>query len=104
MNIFKKKQLFFDHEFQSQTNNNAGLVPLSDRFKFVDDLSTLKKINLLSIGLASHNTRLQVPTDIPTHGQIVDKKDLITQGYLNSISTWTEKQKMILNEKKKKRQ
>ena len=91
-----------NHEFTSQTNNNADSVPLPDRFKFVDDLSTLEKINLLSIGLASHNTRLQVPTDVPTHGQIVDNKNLKTQHYLDSISTWTENQKMVLNEKEKK--
>ena len=68
----------------------------------MDDLSTLEKINLLSIGLASHNTRLQVPTDIPTHGQIVDNKNLKTQHYLDSISKWTKNQKMVLNEKKTK--
>ena len=89
-----------NHEFSSQTNNNADSVPISDRYKFVDDLSTLEKINLLSIGLASHNTRHQVPSDIPTHGQVVSNQNLKTQGYLDKISTWTTNQRMILNEEK----
>ena len=39
--------------------------------KFVYDLSCLEIINLLSIGLASHNSRLQVASDLPLHGQII---------------------------------
>ena len=68
----------------------------------MDDLSCLEIINLLSIGLASHNVRLQVPSDIPSHGQIIDNESLKTQEYLNKISRWTTKQKMFLNEKKNK--
>jgi hypothetical protein len=89
-----------NQEFSSQTNNNADSVPVSDRYKFVDDLSTLEKINLLSVGLASHNVRLQVPSDIPTHGQIIPKENLKTQTYIDSISKWTSNQKMVLNEEK----
>jgi hypothetical protein len=37
----------------SQTNDNANCVPEEDRFKFVDDLTTLEVINLLTIGLSS---------------------------------------------------
>ena len=77
-------------------------LPESDRFKFVDDLSCLEKINLLSIGLASHNSRQQVASDIPDHGQIIDSTHLKTQQYLDEISRWTTKQKMILNETKTK--
>ena len=86
----------------SQTNNNADSVPVSDRYKFVDDLTTLEKINLLSVGLASYNTRLQVPSDVPAHGQTVDNQNLKTQSYIDSISSWTTNQKMVLNEKKTK--
>ena len=53
-------------EFLSQTNNNADCIPQDDRFKFVDDLSTLEIINLITIGLSSFNTKNQVPSDIPT--------------------------------------
>jgi hypothetical protein len=91
-----------NHEFTSQTNNNADIVPEADRYKFVDDLSTLEKINLLSIGLASHNNKLQVPSDIPVHGQVIESENLKSQGFLDSISLWTKNQKMLLNEKKTK--
>ena len=44
-------------EFLSQTNDNADCIPQDDRFKFVDDLSTLEIINLITIGLSSFNTK-----------------------------------------------
>ena len=91
-----------NHEFISQTNNNADSVPEEDRYKFVDDLSCLEIINLLSIGLASHNFRQQVPSDIPSHGQIINSEHLKTQKYLDEISRWTTTQKMFLNGKKTK--
>ena len=93
-----------NQEFLSQTNNNADCAPVSDRYKFVDDLPTLEKMNLLSVGLASHNTRLKVPSDVPAHGQIVDNQSLKTQSVIDSICSWTNNQKMVLNEKKKPRQ
>ena len=33
-------------EYLSQTNDNAECVPVEDRYKFVDDLSTVEIINL----------------------------------------------------------
>ena len=43
---------------------NADCVPEEDRFKLVDDLSTLEIINLLSISLTTFDLRNQVPNDI----------------------------------------
>ena len=89
-------------EFLSQTNNNADCVPEEDRFKFVDDLSTIEIINLLTIGLSSIYLKPHVPSDIPTHGQFVDSSKLKSEQYLNQINEWTERQKMIISEKKTK--
>ena len=89
-------------EFLSQTNNNADSVPQEDRFKYVDDLSILEVVNLLSVGLSSHNFKSQVASDIPLHGQFINKSDLKSQQYLNEIDEWTSNQKMIINEKKTK--
>ena len=89
-------------EFLSQTNNNADCVPEEDRFKFVDDLSTIEVINMLTIGLSSFYTKQQVPSDIPVHGQFVESSKLKSQAYLDQINIWTEKQKMIISEKKTK--
>ena len=89
-------------EFLSQTNDNADSIPEEDRFKFVDDLTTIEVINLLTIGLSSFYAKQQVPSDIPIHGQFVDSSSLKSQKYLNEINHWTEKQKMIISEKKTK--
>ena len=84
-------------EFLSQTNNNVDCVPEDNHFKFVDDLTTIEVINLLTLGLSSFNIRQQVASDIPTYGQFVDSKHLKSQEYLNNINEWTEKQKMIIS-------
>ena len=89
-------------EFLSQTNDNADCIPQDDRFKFVDDLSTLEIINLITIGLSSFNTKNQVPSDIPTHGQYINPENLKSQEYLNKINDWSERHKMIISEKKTK--
>ena len=92
----------WDWEFLSQTNNNADCVQEEDRFKFVNDLSTIEVINLLTIGLSSFNMKVQVPSDIPTHGQFVDSSNLKSQDYLNQINKWTEDHKIIISGKKTK--
>ena len=55
-------------EFSSQTNNNADSVPEEDRFKWVDDLTVLEKVNLVNIGLTSYKFREHVASDIPIGG------------------------------------
>ena len=75
---------------------------MEDRFKFVDDLSTIEVINLLTIGLSSLYMKNQVPSDIPEHGQFVDGNNTKSQQYLNQINEWTENQKMIISQKKTK--
>ena len=89
-------------EFLSQTNDNADCVPLDDRFKFVDDLTTLEIINLINIGISSFRMQNQVPSDIPTHGQYVEGRNLKSQKYLNQINTWTKDHQMVISEKKTK--
>ena len=62
-------------EFFSQTNDNAE----DDRFKFVDDLSTLEVINLLTVRISSFFMKSQVAFDIPVHGQFIDGDKLESQ-------------------------
>ena len=89
-------------EFLSQTNDNADCVPEEDRFKFVDDLTTLEVINLLTVGLSSFFMKNQVPSDIPSHGQFIAGDKLKSQEYLNQINEWTESHKMVISEQKTK--
>ena len=86
----------------SQSNDNADCIDEEKRFKFVDDLSFLEIIYLLSVGLSSYNVRLHVPSDVPTHNQVVSADNLESQKQLDKINAWTVKQKMRLNEKKTK--
>lgn len=89
-------------EFLSQTNNNADFVPVEDRFKFIDDLSTLEIINLLTIGMSSLNVKNQVPSDLPVHGQFISNTHLKSQSYLDQLDTWSNNKKMSISQKKTK--
>ena len=89
-------------EYLSQSNNCADIVSESERFRFWDDLSILEIVNLLTVGLTSFNLRGQVPNDIGTHNQYIPPDNLQSQGWLDWISEWTDKQKMMINEKKTK--
>ena len=80
-------------EFISQTNDFADCVPETDRFKFVDDLTTLEVINLINISLASHNMKYQVPSDISSPGQIIPANHLKSQFYLNELNKWADSKK-----------
>ena len=89
-------------EYLSQSNNNADCVSEGDRFKFIDDLSVLEIVNLLTVGLTSFNLKHQVPTDIPSHNQFIPADNLQSQVWLDTINEWTVNQQMLINEKKTK--
>ena len=89
-------------EYLSQSNNSADCVGVIDRFKFVDDLSILEVINLLTVGISSFNLKSQVPTDIPLHNQFIPPENLRSQAWMDEIDNWTENQQMIINQKKTK--
>ena len=93
-----------NHEFTSQTNDNANSVPKENRFKYVDDLTTLEIINLLSVGLSSCNFKQHIPSDIPAEGFFIDASNLESQNYLNEINKWPKNHKMLLNNNKKPEQ
>ena len=78
------------------TNNNANCILEEDRCQFVDDLTFFKIVNLVNIGISSHNTKQQVLNDFPTHGQIVEGSHLKSQ-----INMWYKNQEMILFKPKK---
>ena len=65
-------------------------------------ITILEIIQLASVGLASHNFRAQVPSNIPVHNQFIKSEHLKTTKYLNDISDWTENNLMMLNQKKTK--
>ena len=83
----------------SQSNDNSDCVPIDDRYKYMDDLTMLEAVYLTSIGIATYNLKNHVPSNIPIHNQIISSDQLKTKDYLDQIETWTEKKKMVLNEK-----
>ena len=87
-------------EYLSQSNDNADHIEEDERFKFIDDLSILEIINLLSIGLASYNCRNQVPSDIGIDNLFLDPQNLKSQKNLDKIQEWTENRLMKLNTQK----
>ena len=75
---------------------------MADRFKFIEDLSILESVNLLSVGISTFNIKQQVPNDITLHNQFIPPDNLKSQGWLKNIEQWTSDQKIVLNEKKTK--
>ena len=87
-------------EYLSQSNDNCDHVDPSLRYKWLDDLTTLEVINLLTIGISSFNSRQQVPNDILHTNGFISNKNLKTQEIVDKISQWTISKKMKLNIKK----
>jgi hypothetical protein len=42
-------------EYPSQSNGKTNFISQEKKFKFIDDLSILEVINIMSIGIASYN-------------------------------------------------
>ena len=80
-------------EYLSQSNDNCETIDPKDKFKFVDDLTALEIVDLLSIGMSNFNAKMSVPNDIPSHSGYISKENLKTQFCLNDISDWTKKGK-----------
>jgi hypothetical protein len=83
-------------EYLSQSNDNADCIDVEDRFKFVDDLSFLEIIYMLNVGISSYNVRAHVPSDVPTHNQVISSANLKSQSQLKAINEWTQEKKMNL--------
>ena len=64
----------------------------------------MEVIDLKNIGIASHNFRERVPSNVPTSNIVIPNENLKTQNYVTDIDHWTESKKMKLNSKKTKNQ
>ena len=84
-------------EYLAQSNDNANCVPVNYRYKFVDDLTVLEKINLITVGLTSFNFKSSIPSDIPVDYQFIPPENLNTTQYIEDIKKWTYEKKMKLN-------
>ena len=87
-------------EYLSQSNDNVDFLEASEKFKFIDDLSIVEIINLLSIGLANYNFHHHVPSDIGTDNLYLAPENTKSHEYLKTISKWTADKQMKLNKTK----
>ena len=82
-------------EYLSQTNGNTEFLTDEEKFKFIDDLSVLDIINLVSQGISSYNFKSHVASDISSvHNQFLPPNNFKSQKYLNNISDWTDQHLM----------
>ena len=79
-------------------NDNADCVNTDCRFKYFDDLTILELLYLsnLSTGISSYNHRLPVASDIGINHIFIAPTSLHTQININTISDWTDQNKMML--------
>ena len=70
------------------------------KYKWLDDLTVLEVVILLTVGITSYNIKQHVPSDIPTGNGFIEAGNLETQNYINSISEWTRQKQMKLNHSK----
>ena len=89
-------------EYLVNSNDNTDHIPQDLKFKFVDDLSTLEKINLILARLSSYHFRNHVASDIGIDQKYLPSENIHAQSSLDKIIQWTNHNKMELNEKKSK--
>ena len=84
----RKKTTFYKVilEYIGQSNNNTQNVPQKQKFKWVDDLSTIEKINLNKTGVSSYNVRNHVTSDVPLNNVFIQGEWLNRQKVINDIS------------------
>ena len=87
-------------EYDFQSNDNTDFLSQEDKFKFVDDLTMLEILNLISVGISSYNFRQHVASDIGINQQFIPSENIKSQEYMDKISEWTDNKKMKLNVEK----
>ena len=88
--------------YDVNSNDSAEHVPPDLKYKFVDDLSILEKLNLLLVGLSSYNFRYHVASDIGIDQNFLPSQNLKSQEYITEIEDWTSRKKSKLNVNKSK--
>ena len=72
-------------EYESSFNDKEYHVPQDKRYKFVDDLSILEKMNLILMGISEYNFKHSVASDIGIHQKCLTSANIQSQVYLNQI-------------------
>ena len=89
-------------EYLCQSNDNTDFLDEDEKFKYIDDLSMLEVVNLVSIGIANYNFKAHVAADIGIGNKYLPQENINSQGYIKSIEHWTDQKEMKLNVDKSK--
>ena len=84
-------------EYLSQTNDCADFVKSDEKYRYIDDLSILEIINLISVGISSYNCKIHIPNDVKIGNAYIPPENLKSQNYLHKLEKWTGDKKMKLN-------
>ena len=84
-------------EYLSQSNGNTEFLDEEEKYKFIDDLSILEILNLVSIALSNYNFHSHIASDIGIDNNYLEPNSIKSQVYLDNIAAWTNKQEMKLN-------
>ena len=76
--------------------SSADCVDPNYRFKFVDDLTILEKVNLLLVGLASHSYKTAVRSDILEHNQFIPAEHLKTKDLTKKMTLDQKNPKVMI--------
>ena len=87
-------------EYNSQTNHNTDFLTEEEKFKYIDDLSFLEVVSLLTQILSQYDATQQVPSDIGTEDMFICGNQLQSQSHLRMIERWTKENEGLLNTKK----
>ena len=89
-------------EYLSQSNDNTNFLKEDEKFKYIDDLSMLELVNLISIGIANYNFKAHVASDIGIDNKYLPPENIMSQQYIHNIEQWTHNKQMKLNVEKSK--
>ena len=89
-------------EYLSQSNDNTDFLKEDEKFKYIDDLSMLEIVNLISIGIASFNFKANIASDIGIGKKYLPPENIHSQSHIQSIEAWTNRKQMKLNVEKSK--
>ena len=92
--------IFGNIQYKVNSNDNADHVSSDLKFKFVDDLSILELLNLMSVGLSSYNFRHHVASDVGSDQLFLPTDNTISQTSLDALQKWTNNNLQKLNPKK----
>ena len=84
-------------EYLSQTNDCADFLRSDEKYRYIDDLSILEIINLISVGISSYNCKSQIPNDMKVGNTYIHPENIKSQKYLDQLEQWTNDKKMKLN-------